>query len=559
MDLAQILLKHGVLTAEELAAAQKQAASTRLDQFLIERRLASEDRVLHAFAREFGLRVVELSSITVDRDLLALFPSREIFRRTVFPVERRNGTVVVATADSLDLESLDELGAVAGCRIEPVLARRDELARLIKNTLGVAGGTIGELVAQSTDDVELVEASERPASDADDLAQQSSVMKLVNELLVDAIEQAASDVHLEPESTGLVIRYRVDGLLRVEPVPREIDQFRAAIISRLKIMARLNIAEKRLPQDGRIQFRVHGRDIDVRVSVIPMLYGEGIVLRLLDKSRMTFDLRSVHLPGSVDAVFRQLIRRTHGIVLVTGPTGSGKTTTLYSALAEIRSPTTKIITVEDPVEYHLPGICQIQTHAKIGLSFAAGLRSILRHDPDVILIGEIRDPETAQSAIQAALTGHLVFSTLHTNDSSSAFPRLTDMGVEPYLVSSTVEGVLAQRLVRRLCPECKVAYRSSAVELPADFPVLRPESLFRAAGCKACRNVGYAGRIAVFELLRTDAEVRRLCIARASAAQIREHAVRQGLCTLRRAGWNLVAEGVTSIDEILRVSSNDED
>jgi general secretion pathway protein E/type IV pilus assembly protein PilB len=556
MNIAHIFTKHGLLDATQLAAVQQQAGDLRLDRYLIDRGLVSEERVLQAFAREFGLRYVDLTAIDVDRDLLARFPTREIFRHMVFPIERRNGTVVVATSDPFDLESLDELSAIAGGTIEPVLARRDELGRLIKSALGVAGGTIGDMVAQTADAGPAEAADEAGA--AAELAQQSSVVKLVNELLGDALEQRASDVHLEPDEHGLIIRYRVDGLLRVEPVAREINQFRAAIISRLKIMARLNIAEKRLPQDGRIHFRFQGRDIDVRVSVIPMLHGEGIVLRLLDKSRMVFDLKLVNLPARLDAVFRQLIRRPHGIILVTGPTGSGKTTTLYAALAEIKSPATKIITIEDPVEYHLPGICQIQTHAQIGLSFAAGLRSILRHDPDIILIGEIRDAETAHSAIQAALTGHLVFSTLHTNDSCSAFTRLTDMGVEPYLVSSTVEGVLAQRLVRRLCPHCKREHRPADADWPGDFPPPRPDRVWQAAGCRECHSSGYAGRVAIFELLRTDARIRQLCIERASAKQIREHALRQDLTTLRQSGWELVAQGTTSVDEILRVCSNEE-
>jgi general secretion pathway protein E/type IV pilus assembly protein PilB len=346
-------------------------------------------------------------------------------------------------------------------------------------------------------------------------------------------------------------------MLRVQPVPPEINHFYSAIVTRLKIMSHLNIAEKRLPQDGRIKLRVHGREIDVRVSIIPMLYGEGVVLRLLDKGRMVFDLASVGMPEDIAPTFNQLIAMPHGIVLVTGPTGSGKTTTLYSALNQIRSPTTKIITVEDPVEYHIDGISQIQVHTRIGLTFATGLRSILRHDPDVILIGEVRDGETAQSAIQASLTGHLVFSTLHTNDAPGAFTRLIDMGVEPYLVASTVEGVLAQRLVRVLCVKCKEPFDPSTVELPPDFPKPLPDRLFKPVGCRECRDSGYMGRTAVFELMRTDDGIRQLCVENASTSKIRNYALQHGLTSLRQCGWQKAVAGKTSVEDVVRVTKGD--
>src|SRR5690606_22442248 len=301
-----------------------------------------------------------------------------------------------------------------------------------------------------------------------EMAQQASVVRLVNEILVEAVDSRASDVHIESQSMGIVVRYRIDGILHDQPVPPEINRFQAAIISRLKIMARLNIAEKRLPQDGRIKLKVHGREIDIRLSAIPMIHGEGLVMRILDKGAMKFDLQGLGMDPRTYHLFQQLIRLPHGIVLVTGPTGSGKTTTLYSSLLEIRSPENKIITTEDPVEYQLDGIKQIQVHPKIGLSLAASLRSILRHDPDVVLVGEIRDFETAENAIQAALTGHLVFSTLHTNDAAGAYTRMVDMGVEPFLVASTVEAVMAQRLLRRLCRECKEPYDPEPDDVPPD-------------------------------------------------------------------------------------------
>jgi general secretion pathway protein E/type IV pilus assembly protein PilB len=424
----------------------------------------------------------------------------------------------------------------------------------VKRHLGLGGETIDELVAQRDEDVEVISELSDEVGELAEMAQEASVVRLVNEILLEAVEQRASDVHLEPQERGLRIRYRVDGLLHSQPAPPEINRFQAAILSRLKIMARLNIAEKRLPQDGRIKLRVAGRDIDVRVSVIPMLYGEGVVLRILDKGRMVFNLKSIGMDDRTYEIFEELIGYPHGILLVTGPTGSGKTTTLYSALNEVKSDNTKIITVEDPIEYHLDGINQIQVHSRIGLTFAAGLRSILRHDPDVILIGEIRDYETAESAIQASLTGHLVFSTLHTNDAAGAFTRLVDMGVEPYLVASTVEAVMAQRLVRTICPECRETYQPEDRDLPDDFPRDGLGTLARGTGCRNCQGTGYLGRIGVFELLRTTDPIRDLTLKRASSSAIRNQAASEGMYSLREDGWRKVQAGVTTIEEVLRVS-----
>jgi general secretion pathway protein E/type IV pilus assembly protein PilB len=558
MEIGEILLAQGVVNREQLTSAQARANGRRLDQQIVEMGLATEDQVLQALANELGMRYVELGEVSVDRELLEKFPAREIFRHTLFPLSRRNGSVVVATSDPFDLEALDEVSSLSGYRLEPVLARRDDISRLIKEQLGVGGDTITELVAQrATEDVELLEGLGEAEGELAEMAQAASVVKLVNELLIEAVNQNASDVHIEPQEAGLVIRFRVDGLLRVQPVSQEINYFQAAIISRMKIMAKLNIAEKRLPQDGRIKMRVQGREIDVRMSIIPMMHGEGIVLRILDKGRMVFNLKNVGLSADMSKTFHELINLPHGIILVTGPTGSGKTTTLYSALNEIKDPTIKIITVEDPVEYQTPGINQIQVHSKIGLTFAAGLRSILRHDPDVILIGEIRDGETANAAIQASLTGHLVFSTLHTNDAAGAFTRLVDMGVEPYLAASTVEGVMAQRLVRVLCPHCKAKYKPNPDDLPADFPKPLPEHLWKPVGCRQCRDTGFKGRQGIFELLRTDEGIRQLCIERASTVQIVSYGLRTGLVTLRQDGWRKVLAGLTTVDEVTRITKPD--
>lgn len=557
MNIGATLVRKGVITAAQLKELGV-GSGARVDRMVIDKGWADEGLVLETLAKELGMRFVDVKHEAIDRDLLMQFPTNAVFRHSLLPLGRDNGSVVVATSDPFNLEALEELSSVSGFHLEPVLARKLDVIEMIKDHLGVGGDTLNQLVAQrAADGVELLGEPLDQTGDLEDAAEAASVIKLVNELLVEALEMQASDVHIEPQENGLIIRFRVDGLLRVQPLPPSINQFQQAIVTRLKIMSRLNIAEKRLPQDGRIKLKIKGREIDVRVSIIPMLYGEGVVMRLLDKGRMVFNLKNVGMPVLVDVPFRSLITLPHGIVLVTGPTGSGKTSTLYSALHEIKDPATKIITVEDPVEYQMSGISQIQVHSKIGLTFAAGLRSILRHDPDVILIGEIRDSETAEAAIQASLTGHLVFSTLHTNDAPSAFARLVDMGVEPYLVSSTVAGVLAQRLVRRLCKHCKVAVPVTPGMLPDDFPVPDCEVIYEPSSCRECRGTGYSGRQAIFELLLTDAEIGRLCIRRAAATEIRAHALTAGMVTLRYSGLLRVADGTTTLEEVDRLAKRE--
>ena len=558
MELGQLLLDEGLVTSDQLELARDGQQDERIDQALIRMGLVSEDDVLKTLSSEFGMEYIDLKNIQIDQELLMEFPTSAIYRHSLLPLYRENGHVVVATGDPLNLEGLDELSTVSGMRLEPVVTRSNELGNRIRELLGVGGDTINELVRQRSEEgIELLEEIEEDYGELAEGAQAPSVIRLVNELLIEAVKLQTSDVHIEPQESGLRVRYRIDGMLRVQSVPAEINHFYSAIVTRLKIMSHLNIAEKRLPQDGRIKLRVSGREVDVRVSIIPMIHGEGVVLRLLDKARMTFDLKNVGMPPTIVRRFKELIGLPHGIILVTGPTGSGKSTTLYSALNEIKTPDTKIITVEDPVEYQMDGISQIQVHSRIGLTFAAGLRSILRHDPDVVLIGEIRDGETAQSAIQAALTGHVVFSTLHTNDAPSAFTRLVDMGVEPYLVASTVEGILAQRLVRRLCPDCKVEVRSDSVDLPSDFPDPRPEFIYEPRGCRECTDTGYSGRIGVFELLTTDGTLQQMCADNQSATKIREYALKHGMTTLRQSGWEQVEAGVTSVEEIVRITRGD--
>jgi len=563
MEVGEILLRKGLLNDRQLAELrQAQTDGLRLDQLAVQKGLVSEEAVLRALAEEMGLQYIDLTETEIDLELLKRFPQRFIHREGLFPICQRNGTLVVATSDPFNLYPLDELAAATGMTVTPVLASRVEIAKLIKTHLGVGSETIESLLAQTEEaPVELLGQIETDGSELSELAQEPSVVRLVNEILLEAIEARASDIHIESQPSGLKIRYRIDGILHPQPVPPEITRFQAAIISRIKIMARLNIAERRLPQDGRIQLKVKGREVDVRVSVIPMIHGEGVVLRLLDKGAMEFTLSKLGMEEEIYQKYQQLIRLPHGIILVTGPTGSGKTTTLYSSLLEIRSEETKIITTEDPVEYRLEGINQIQVHPKIGLTFANSLRAILRHDPDIVLVGEIRDLETAENAIQAALTGHLVFSTLHTNDAATAFTRLVDMGVEPFLVSSTVEAVMAQRLVRTLCPHCKRPFTPARDDLPRDFPyeqlMATGGRIYRPVGCRACRHVGYLGRVGIFELLISSDRIRQLAHDRATAWEIRRAALEEGMTTLRQDGWRKVLTGRTTVEEVLRVTKGD--
>ena len=559
--IGELLIERGLISDQQLSQIDPsreldgESLLTELDRKKFVQRTAAYE----AMAEEFGVDFIDLANTKVDLSLLELFPQKVIYRQIIFPVRRENGTLFVATADPSDLYPMDEVSAVTGLVVEPVLAEKSEIEKLVKAHLGVGGETIEGLVQQKIDDgVELLEDLETDGSELSEMAQEASVVRLVNEILLEAIASRTSDVHIESQQDLIVIRYRIDGILHTQPIPPEINHFRAAIISRLKIMAKLNIAEKRLPQDGRIKLRVKGREVDVRVSVIPMIHGESLVMRILDKGAMVFELESLGMAPDTYKTFSELIKVPHGIVLVTGPTGSGKTTTLYSSLIQINDSATKIITTEDPVEYQLAGINQIQVHSKIGLTFAASLRSILRHDPDVVLVGEIRDLETAENAIQASLTGHLVFSTLHTNDAAGAFTRMCDMGVEPFLVASTVEAIMAQRLVRRLCRNCRREMDPGKMELPSDFPVDQVEgSLYEPVGCRECRNVGYRGRMGVYELLVTTEAVRALAQERASTWEIKKACLEGGMKTLRDDGWRKVISGDTSIDEILRITKGD--
>ena len=538
MSIVEILLEKGKISSENLAEAVelRKAEGLRLDRALVRLGHLKEEDLLKEVGEQLSIPVVDLSTVEVDPEILRLVPAKLAYRKNLVPLSRENGRMTVATSDPFDLYAFDELRLLAGLEIQPVLAPADEIRKLIKTYYGVGGDTLDEMM--STDDIEVIDDGTEAAENILDMAQEASVIKLVNEIFLEALNERASDIHVEPYENDLSIRYRIDGVLQDAAVPAEIRRFQAAIISRIKIMAHMNIAERRVPQDGRINLRLGSRQVDVRVSVIPMLFGEGVVMRLLDKSQVMFSLPELGMAEDTFGIFNGMIIRPHGILLVTGPTGSGKTTTLYAALQAIVSAEVKLLTVEDPVEYHLEGVNQIPVYPKIGMTFARGLRAILRHDPDVVMIGEIRDLETAEAAIQAALTGHLVFSTLHTNDASSAATRLLDMGLEPFLVASTLEGAMAQRLVRTICEDCKESYQPDPDKLPPDLILEPGADLFRGAGCRKCRGTGYRGRTGLFELMVLDDAIREKVMARAPTGEVLATARAGGLKLLREDGWD---------------------
>jgi type II secretion system protein E len=551
MSISQILLEKGLLTPEQLVDAVnlQRAEGLRLDRAIVQLGFLSESQMLQLMAEQLQIPLVNLTDISIDAEILRSLPSKVVYRKRLIPISRTNGMLNVATSDAFDLYAFDDLRLTTGLDIQPVLAPRDDIEKLIKSHYGLGGDTLDEMVGADGPDVagNSVEGGE----DLLEMAQEASVIKLVNEIILEAVNERASDIHIEPYEYNMSIRYRIDGVLQEASVPPQMNRFQAAIISRIKILANLNIAERRIPQDGRIKFQVGGRQIDVRVSVIPMLFGEGVVMRLLDKANVLFTLQQLGMDDKNYALFKGLIDRPHGIFLVTGPTGAGKTTTLYAALNAIVGPGLKVLTVEDPVEYHLAGVNQIPVNHQVGMTFEKGLRAILRHDPDVVMIGEIRDLETASAATQAAMTGHLVLSTLHTNDAASAPMRLIEMGVEPFLVSSTMIGSMAQRLVRRVCPKCKEQYIPDPANLPRDLQLDPGATLARGVGCPNCRNTGYRGRTGLYELMVMTDIIAEKIIDRAPSHQIVAAAKNSGLCLLRDDGWIKVRAGITTPDEVV--------
>lgn len=552
-QLSDILLEDGLINESQLAAAydEHQRLGRSLGRVLVEQGALTEGQLVAALASQIGLDFVDLTDAPIDGSALARVPATLCRRHTVMPVGYDDaGRLVVAMADPGNVFALDDIRQLTGLDARPVVATREDLLSAIDRYYR-ADADFDEL----TSELERPEDTEDELSRMREIVEDAPIVKYVNLLITQAIQDRASDIHIEPTEHDLRIRYRIDGVLH--EVMRSPKQIASGVTSRLKIMADIDIAERRVPQDGRLSVNAHGRKIDLRVATLPTVWGEKIVMRILDNSTALLDLADLGFSAENFARYEKSFTKPYGMILVTGPTGSGKSTTLYATLNIVSRPEINVITVEDPVEYRLAGINQVQVNTKAGLTFAGALRSILRSDPDVVLIGEIRDHETAQIAIEASLTGHLVLSTLHTNDAPSAITRLTEMGIEPFLVGSATDAVLAQRLARRLCTKCKEPYQPTEEELVGARSPWQPgqevPTLYRPVGCPSCSRTGYKGRLALHEVMTVTEEIERLAVARSSATEIADVARRQGMVSLRDDGWAKVVQGVTSVEEILRV------
>jgi type IV pilus assembly protein PilB len=551
-QLGQILIELGYITQEQLESALEEHRKTpkSLGRVLIDLGMIKEADLVRALAEQVGLEFVDLNEFPVDATATVLLPEALSRRYRAIPIGERDGRLLVAMSDPANVYALDDIRTITGREVQPVVATANDVEQAIQKYSGMdsqveAIATIASEAAEGDTPENLEEALE-----------DAPIVKLVNAIMTQAVGDRASDVHLEPGERNVRIRFRVDGVLH-EPMPPAPKNIQGGLISRLKVMADLNIAEKRVPQDGRISMKVGGRSLDLRLATLPTVYGEKVVIRILDKSNALLALEDLGFLEDSYKRFSESFKKPYGALLVTGPTGSGKSTTMYSTLNILNEEAKNIITVEDPVEYRLAGVNQIQVNPKAGLTFASALRSILRADPDIVLIGEIRDRETAVIAIEAALTGHLVLSSLHTNDAASAITRLVEMDVETFLVASAIDAVVAQRLARKLCERCRAVYRPEQPELQAaGYPEwLWPEvtELFKAQGCAACANTGYRGRIGLYEVMQMSEEIERLTVERSSADAIRAVAVQQGMMTLREDGLEKARMGITSLDEVARV------
>lgn len=559
-----ILLDRSWVSQQDIEKArQRKKPGQELADVLVDMGAIEPQRLARALAQEYGMPFqAHIDPATLDNELVARVPINYAKKNRLLPLGADNGSVTVAIVDPANYEPLDDLHVLFGKPIQAVVAPAEVLTEAIHRAYDQAATTTAHDLMIDLDEEGLNSVASELASEPRDLLEADDaapIIKLVNGLLSQAVKDRASDIHVEVFESDLVVRFRVDGMLYDVLSPPK--RFHAAIASRIKVMSSLNIAEKRLPQDGRIRLRIAGRDIDIRVSTIPTAFGERIVMRLLDRAQALVDIELDRLGFSGDNLQKidRLIRQSHGIILATGPTGSGKSTTLYACLSRINSPEKNIITIEDPIEYQLRGVGQMQVNPKIELTFAGGLRSILRQDPDVIMVGEIRDSETAEIAIQAALTGHLVYSTLHTNDSFGALTRLVDMGIEPFLVSSSVLAVLAQRLMRMICQNCRQPYTPTSLELTriGMAGVRLDQQLYKPGGCRACRNTGYRGRTAITELMVMDDEIRALVMQKADGSMIRRACTAKGMKLLRQDGAERVMAGLTTIEELLRVTHED--
>ncbi|MBU4343320.1 MAG: Flp pilus assembly complex ATPase component TadA [Candidatus Omnitrophica bacterium] len=558
--LGERLIQRGLISRRELDKGLKEHEKTGqfLGTTLVKLGFISEEELYPVLAEQLRIEYVKIKELTIDPNVLEKVPARYACHYKLMPVKFDKDILNVAVSDPLDIRLLDDLRLLLGCDVVGLLATESDITEAIRKYYGIGAETIEEIVdtGEMAKDIEL---SAKKTEDIEDLAEDASIIKFVNQILVQAVKDRVTDIHIEPYEDELKVRYRVDGVLYDIPIPQNIKYFQAAIVSRIKIMASLDIAERRLPQDGRIKIKVGGEELDLRISILPTQFGESVDIRLLSGA-MLYSLKNLGLSSYDQKITEGLIKKPHGIIFVTGPTGSGKTTTLYACLSKINNKDKKIITIEDPIEYQLKGVTQIQIHPRIGLSFAAGLRSMLRHDPDIMMVGEVRDFETAEITIRVALTGHLVFSTLHTNDAAGGVARLLDMGVEPYLAASSVECFVAQRLVRLICPNCKVEKKPDK-DILKGFGIkeknINKVTIFEGKGCESCKFTGYRGRTGIYEFLLMHEEIRELVLHRSSADQIKKKALELGMRTLRMDGWEKVKKGLTTIDEIIRVTEED--
>jgi type IV pilus assembly protein PilB len=549
-QLGDILLEDGLVTQQQLFDAydEHQRAGRALGRVLVDRGVLTESQLVAALAQQIGMRFVDLSDFPIDGAALASVPQSVCRRYNALPIGYDEGKLLVAMSDPANVFAIDDLRSITGVEVKPVVATKSDVTSAI-NRYHRADSDLDDLT------MELEHDEQEDISGLKEVVEEAPIVKFVNLLITQAINDRASDIHLEPSERDLRVRFRIDGVLH--EIMRSPKNIQSGVISRLKIMADINIAERRIPQDGRLSVTVTGKKIDLRVATLPTVWGEKVVMRVLDNSTAMLRLSDLGFSqGNYDR-YSVSFTKPYGMILVTGPTGSGKSTTLYATLNIVSRPEINVITVEDPVEYRIPGINQVQTNVKAGLTFASALRSILRSDPDVVLIGEVRDHETAQIAIEAALTGHLVLTTLHTNDAPSAVTRLVEMGIEPFLVGSALDAVLAQRLARKLCEKCKEAYVPEPEVLKsARFPWNDGDPLptiYRPVGCSTCAKTGYRGRLALHEVMTVSEEIERMAVERASAVDIQKVAVEQGMLSLRLDGMEKVVAGVTALEEILRV------
>jgi type IV pilus assembly protein PilB len=570
--LGQFLLEKGLISQEQLDEALKVQKNTteQVGRVLMDLGYATEGDVLRAHAEQLGIPYLELDQTSIDEDVAKAIPQSVVQRYNAVPIRRSGNRLTVAMTDPTNVFALDDIRLITGYEIDPMLAAPDDIGSLMQSVDGGGGANTqeelqvalqaldGDIGAVLTDDVDIVAGAGAGADEdvgrAQAMEDEAPIIRVVNVVIQQAIKDRASDIHVEPDRRGVRIRYRVDGVLHeVMRVPKYVH---APLISRIKIMGDMNIAERRLPQDGRIHIRHEGKEYDLRVSTLPTVFGEKGVMRILDQSSVLIGLNKLGMPAETQAELESLIVQPNGMILSSGPTGSGKTTTQYSILNKINSVEKNIITIEDPVEYQLVGLSQVHVNRKAGLTFASAMRSFLRQDPDIIMVGEIRDLETAEMAVQASLTGHLVLSTLHTNDAPASITRLMDMGVEPFLISSSVIAVLAQRLGRRICPNCKEPYKPPAEALRrVGFSVEDVENVVfhRGRGCEHCRHTGYRGRTGVFELMVLNEEIQDLTVKRAPLSEVRNAALAHGMKTLKQDGFQKVLEGQTTVEEIMRV------